>query len=65
MTPQIGDIWKYHNPQRDWDDCLALLGLEHFSHRDEIIFWGYDMLTDQYDEFLFCETNMGHWEKVA
>lgn len=71
MRPQTGDIWYYRNPNRDWDDCLVLLhellhdGPGHFSGMQELTFWGYDLLTDQYDEFIFNEVNMQDWTREA
>ena len=71
MNPQTGDIWRYRHPQRDWDDSVVLLhellrdGPGHFTRQNETIFWAYDLLNDQYDEFLFSEGNMEHWERLA
>ncbi len=72
MTPQTGDIWRYHNPNRPyWDDSVVLLhkllrdAPGHFTRQHEIIFWAYDFLSDSYDEFIFTASNMEHWEKLA
>ena len=70
MEPQTGDIWRYYNPFRKEENLVLIHellreGPGHFSGKRELIYWGYELLTDQYDEFLFTEGNMPHWEKVG
>jgi len=71
MIPQTGDIWKYRNPRVDYSDEIVLLhellrdGIGHFSGKPELIFLGYDMQNNSYDEFLFNENNMPFWERLA
>lgn len=71
MIPQAGDIWKYRNPRVDYSDEIVLLhellrdGIGHFSGKPELIFLGYDLLNDSYDEFLFTAGNMEHWTRLA
>ena len=71
MKPQTGDIWRYRSPRTDYGDNLVLLhkllrdGVGHYSGKQEQTFWGYDILTDEYDEFLFTDGNMPHWTREA
>lgn len=71
MKPQAGEIWRYRSPRHYEDDNLVLLhkllrdGPGHYSGKQELTFWGCDLLTDQYDEFLFTEGNMPHWTREA
>lgn len=69
MIPQTGDIWMFHHPDRD-DDAVVLIHkflneTHSLAQKKVLVYWGYDMLTDQYDEFLFNETNTPHWRKLA
>ena len=72
MKPQTGDIWRYNNlnPYRKEENLVLLHellhdGPGHFSGKQELTFWGYDLLTDQYDEFIFNDSNMPHWTRQA
>ena len=71
MIPQSGDIWQYSRPDRD-DNGLTVLLHEyigphpsHLSEGDELSYYGLDLLTGEYDEFVFNVLNMAYWRKLA
>lgn len=71
MMPQTGDIWLWHHTERDEQDCLVLIHeflneTHSLAQKKVLVYWGYDMLTDQYDEWLFTEDSIHkHWRKLA
>lgn len=69
-APQTGDIWLFHHPYRDEQDCVVLIHeflsvARNLANKPVMVYWGYDMLTDQYDEWLFTEDNLQNWRKLA
>lgn len=71
MIPQPGDIWQYTQHGRA-DNGLTVLLHEcmgsrpsRFAEGDELSYYGLDLLTGEYDEFIFNNTNMAYWRKLA
>lgn len=71
MNPQVGDIWAYHHPYRDTEDAIVLIHQflgETFNLSNKVVltYWGYDLLTGQYDEWLFPKEGMEKfWSLLA
>lgn len=71
MMPEPGDIWQFHHPYRDEQDSIVLIHeflctTHNLSQKKALIYLGYDMLTDQYDEFIFSEDTLGKcWRKLG
>lgn len=69
--PQTGDIWLWHHTERDEADCVVLIHeflheTRSLANKPVMVFWGYDMLTDQYDEWLFTEDSLDkYWRKLG
>lgn len=71
MIPQTGDIWYYRSPRTDSGDAIVLIHepmceTRNLSGGEILVYWGYDMLTGQYDEWLFPQANMDkYWTRLA
>ena len=70
MIPQTGDIWYWHHEMRE-DDAVVLIHefmseTRNLANKPVMVFWGYDMLTGQYDEWLFTEDTINKcWTRLA
>ncbi len=70
MNPQVGDIWHWHHEMRE-EDAIVLIHeflneTHNLAQKKVLVYWGYDMLTDQYDEWLFTEDTIDKlWKRVA
>ena len=70
MKPQVGDVWHYRDPDSDSRDATVLL-LKYLNYfpglnpKVTLSFWGFDMLNNIYDVYLFHEpTCSRYWSKV-
>lgn len=71
MIPQTGDIWRFHHPYRDEPDSIVLIhefltATRNLANKKVLIYRGYDMVSDEYDDFLFTEESIDTcWRKLG
>ena len=66
MTPQTGDIWEWTRGDDDGPILIIEYLYEETSHGEKTKHYtGLDLLTGDFDDFIFNDSNLPYWQKVA